>query len=325
VSAHHPQKPKLGITLGDPAGIGPEIVANAISRLDADALAQIQIFGPKDAFERACGALAQEFTGSPQLIDCGDATHITPGQPNAASAHSQVAALEEAVRAAAAGDLAGLCTAPISKSQAQGAGFQYPGHTEFLAARLKTENVAMMFSGPRLRVVLATVHMALADVPRLLSAETIVRTTTLALESLRRDFRISSPRVIVLGLNPHAGEGGLFGEEEDTIIRPALHTLLTAHPDVTFHGPVPPDTAFRREADLWVAMYHDQALIPVKLLDFERTVNVTLGLPIIRTSPDHGVAYDIAGTGKADARPFANALALARTLVENKQLTSSPV
>jgi 4-hydroxythreonine-4-phosphate dehydrogenase len=231
--------------------------------------------------------------------------------------------LEQAVASALSGELGALVTAPINKQRAAKAGFCFAGHTEFLAHRLAVPSVAMMFVGPRLRVVLVTVHTALVAVSAQMTRQRVVEVTALAVRALIDDFGVNHPRVGVLGLNPHAGEGGQFGSEEETVIGPAIQDLRRQFAGVcTFSDPLPPDSAYRQPWDLFVAMYHDQALIPVKLLDFERTVNVTLGLPIIRTSPDHGVAYDIAGTGRADATPFSYALALAVDLLDRRRRVS---
>jgi len=217
--------------------------------------------------------------------------------------------LEAAVAAAAAGTLAAIATAPISKTWARRAGFAFPGHTEMLAARLGARDVVMMFAGPKLNVALATVHVPLTEVPRVLTTERVRATIELVTASLVRDFAIARPRIGVLGLNPHAGEGGLIGSEDRDVIAPAIAACPGAE------GPLVPDAAFRQRFDAFVAMYHDQGLIPVKLVDFDEAVNMTLGLPIVRTSPDHGTAYDIAGKGVARAVSMQRALALAINIV----------
>jgi 4-hydroxythreonine-4-phosphate dehydrogenase len=324
VSTHR----RIGITLGDPAGIGPEIVAAALADAAPALRQRLMIFCDRPILDRAFaqvtgGRVPPEI----KIVDRGmlSADKAVSGQPTAASAAAQIAYLEAAVAAARGHSIAGLVTAPISKRSARQAGFAFAGHTEFLAERLGATHVAMMFAGPRLKVVLATVHLALAEVPAALTAEGITRTARLAAESLARDFglRDRPVRLGVLGLNPHAGEHGLFGREEAEIIGPAIaacqRELGSA---VEVSGPLVPDAAFRQAADgafdVLVAMYHDQGLIPVKLIDFEKAVNVTLGLPIVRTSPDHGVAYDIAGTGKARPDSFIAALRLADELVERR-------
>jgi len=217
------------------------------------------------------------------------------GAPDDRSGAAQVGYLEAAVAAAARGELAGLATAPISKTWARRAGFAFPGHTELLASRLGARDVVMMFAGPKLRVALATTHVPLAEVARALTTARVRTTIELLATALAREFAIAAPRIGVVGLNPHAGEGGLLGVEDADVIAPALTPAIAG---TTLAGPLVPDSAFRELAagryDAVVAMYHDQGLIPVKLIDFDEAVNVTLGLPIVRTSPDHGTAYDIA-------------------------------
>jgi 4-hydroxythreonine-4-phosphate dehydrogenase len=283
---------RIGVTLGDPAGIGPEIVEKALAA-GAGEGADITVFG--------------------------DARDGEPGKPTMESARAQVAYVEAAVEAAKRGELDGIVTAPISKTQAQAAGFAFPGHTEFFAARFEAKEHAMLFVGPRLRVVLATIHVALRDVADRLTSSDVAKAIVLGARALTRDLGIGGPRVGVVGLNPHAGEKGLFGTEEQTIIRPgmeeAARRLAAERIAARLAGPLVPDAAFREGADgkydLLVAMYHDQGLIPVKLVDFDEAVNVTLGLPIVRTSPDHGVAYDVAGKGIARWTSMAAALRLA--------------
>lgn len=315
------QRSKVGITLGDPSGIGPEIVARALSALPEEKLERIILFGDQivlqQAYEivnlRPSVPISYGFDGT---LAAGD---IVAGQPSETSARAQVAYLESAVQAAKEGKIAGLATAPISKTAAQSVGFSFPGHTEFLADRLEAPEVAMMFAGPTLKVALATVHEALYDLPKVLTSERITRAICLAAESLVKDFGMVCPLIGVLGLNPHAGEGGRFGEEEATVIVPAMKAarILLGH-QAEVVGPLVPDAAFRMELDCYIAMYHDQGLIPVKLIDFDDSVNMTLGLPIVRTSPDHGVAYDIAGKGEARPTSMMAAVDLAFRLVDQR-------
>ncbi len=326
--------PRLAITLGDPSGIGAEIIARTLAAAPALA-ARAHIFG--DAGVLARGARVAGVTlpaltlhQVTQLDLERDAPH---GQPTRAGGAAQVAYLEAATRALAAREpgarLDALITAPISKAAAQAAGFGFPGHTEFLAARAGAVPVAMMLAGPRLRVVLATIHVALADVPRLLTSAAVTQAIMLAAAALRRDFALARPRIAVAGLNPHAGEQGAFGDEEARIIAPAIAAARDqaaaagTDVDVEISGPHVPDAVFRAASegrfDAVVCMYHDQGLIPVKLLDFEEAVNVTLGLPYPRTSPDHGVAYDIAGQGVARATSFQRALELADRLARGRR------
>jgi 4-hydroxythreonine-4-phosphate dehydrogenase len=312
VAAH---RNTIAVTLGDPSGVGPEIVADSLRRAGPDAARRVVVYGdggvlrgaiPEGVALHAVTSLARE--------------DALPGKPTEAGARAQVAYLEAAVAAARAGEVAAIVTAPISKTQVRRAGFAFDGHTEYLAAGLGAARHAMMFAGPRLRVVLATVHVPLRDVPARIGAARIVDCVELAAESMARDFGIARPRVGVVGLNPHAGEGGLFGREEIDALAPAIQTCRARGIDA--RGPLVPDAAFRDAVDgahdVLVALYHDQALIPVKLVDFEESVNVTLGLPIARTSPDHGVAYDIAGTGRARSTSFAAALRLADQMLARR-------
>ncbi|MEZ4359835.1 MAG: 4-hydroxythreonine-4-phosphate dehydrogenase PdxA [Kofleriaceae bacterium] len=313
---------RIAVTLGDPAGIGPEVALAAISALAPDQQRQLLVFGDEAPLRRAAETLG---VAVPTLAlhgqGLGDAA--VPGQPDERAGRASVAYLEDAVAALRDGRAAGLVTAPISKTWARRAGFAFPGHTELLAERLGAAPVAMMFAGARLHVALATVHVPLAEVSARLSAARVRDVTGLLAASLRRDFGVARPRLGVVGLNPHAGEGGLLGREELEVIAPAIEEARAAHGAAcTIEGPLVPDAAFRDAAggtfDGLVAMYHDQALIPVKLLDFEDAVNVTLGLPVVRTSPDHGTAYDLAGRGRARARSMQRALQLAFEMVARR-------
>jgi 4-hydroxythreonine-4-phosphate dehydrogenase len=308
---------KLGITLGDPAGIGPEIVASALAAAPVEHLARLIVYGDRAPLERGARALGLTLPAF-TLVEGGLGDGAVAGSPDETSGAAQVAYLETAVAAARRGELAAIVTAPISKTWAKRAGFAFPGHTEMLADRLGAPDVVMMFAGPKLKVALATVHVPLADVPRTLTTRSLRRTIELLAESLVRDFAMATPRIGVVGLNPHAGEGGLLGREDLEVITPALGPLAPA----TLHGPLIPDAAFRDALhgryDALVAMYHDQGLIPVKLVDFDEAVNVTLGLPIVRTSPDHGTAYDIAGKGIARAVSMQRALSLAFEMVASR-------
>jgi 4-hydroxythreonine-4-phosphate dehydrogenase len=235
----------------------------------------------------------------------------TPGRPTAESGRAQIDYLERAV---AHENLHALVTAPIHKASAIAAGFAFPGHTEFLAARYRAPSVTMMFAGPKMRVSVATIHLSLAEVPRALTVEGL---TTTILHTAAYVKRSGGTRVAVAGLNPHAGESGHFGDEEPRIIRPAI-AAAQRQTTIQVSGPHVPDVVFRDhldgKSDAVVALYHDQGLIPVKVVDFEEAVNVTLGLPLIRTSPDHGVAHDIAGSGRARTTSFFAALRLAKEM-----------
>ena len=302
---------RIGITLGDPAGIGPEIVAATLADAPEVVRRRLVVYGDRAPLERGARAIGAALPVDVAIIGEGLGDGAVSGAPDARTGAAQVGYLEAAAAAAARGELAAIVTAPISKTWARRAGFAFPGHTEMLASRLGVRDVVMMFVGPRLKVALATVHVALHDVARTLTTAGLRTTLELVARSLVTDFAIAAPRIGVVGLNPHAGEGGLLGAEERDVIGPALGAL----PPATLVGPLVPDAAFRAlvegRYDAAVAMYHDQGLIPVKLIDFDEAVNVTLGLPIVRTSPDHGTAYDIAGTGRARPISMQRALAVA--------------
>lgn len=309
------------ISCGEPAGIGPEVAARAWEALRTPMLwigdprhlpsgtPVAEVAGPEEAAEaaaRALPVLARNF---------GPA--VRPGQPDPAHAQHIIASIAEGVALIQAGRAKALCTAPISKAALKaGASFPWPGHTEYLAHLGGEVEVVMMLACEGLRVVPATIHIPLAEVPRRLTpglVETVLRITQ---ASLRDDWGIDAPRIAVAGLNPHAGEDGLMGHEERTTIRPVLDRLRAEGMDLL--GPLPADTMFHAEAragyDAAVCMYHDQALIPIKTIDFARGVNVTAGLPFVRTSPDHGTAFGIAGQGRADPRSMIAALELAGRL-----------
>ena len=310
--------PRLGITLGDPAGIGPEIVAATLADAPAAWRSRLTVFGDRAPLERGARAIGVALPGDVAIVGDGVGDAVEPGRPGERSGAAQVGYLEAAVAAAARGELAAIVTAPISKTWARRAGFEFPGHTEMLASRFGVRDVVMLFAGPRLKVALATVHVALAEVARTLTTAGLRTTLAIVARALVEDFAIAAPRIGVVGLNPHAGEGGLLGSEDTDVIAPALAPL----PPAQLSGPLVPDAAFRDlvdgRHDALVAMYHDQGLIPVKLIDFDEAVNVTLGLPIVRTSPDHGTAYDIAGTGRARAVSMQSALALAVELAARR-------
>ncbi len=319
---------RIGITLGDPTGIGPEIVARALAQAPPELLRRLLLFGSRSILERGAEQAGATLPAGVALVDpYGTLTPdmAPPGKPSASAGAAQVAYLDAAVRAATDGEIAGLVTAPMSKSTSRAADFGFTGHTDFLRARLGSSRVAMMFVGPRYKLVLATTHVPLMSLAHELTSDHIVTVTLMAVEALRRDFGIASPRIGILGLNPHAGEGGVFGHEEASIVVPAIETCRHhLGESIEIAGPLVPDTAFRMSFDLWVALYHDQGLIPVKLIDFEKSVNVTLGLPIVRTSPDHGVAYDIAGKGVARAESFICALDLCVKLVATRAVSRAP-
>lgn len=285
------RRPRIAVTVGDPAGIGPEIAAAAAVDSRLRDLCEIALYGPP--------------AGS----------SFEPGRPTAASGRAAYEAIVAAVGDVMAGRADALATAPISKEAFALAGLPWRGHTELLAHLTGASSVAMLFHSEALRVVLATIHVPLAEVPRLLSRERLEGVIRLTARELPR-FGCPAPRLAVAGLNPHAGEAGLLGREETEAIAPAIDACRADGLDV--RGPFPADTLFvraaRGEFDAVVACYHDQGLIPIKLLAFGRAVNVTIGLPIVRTSVDHGTAYDIAGRGVADHGSLVEAIALAARL-----------
>jgi len=284
-------RPRVAITLGDPAGIGPEIALQASIDPRVLEVCEPVLYGPEA-----------------HLV-------FTPGQLSAEAGRAAYHAIVRAVDDAVAGRVDAVATAPINKEAFALAGLPWRGHTELLAALTGAASVAMMFYAEALRVVLATIHLPLADVPRMLTRETVERILRLSAQELPR-FGYPSPRIALTGLNPHAGEGGILGREETTTLEPAVAACRADGLDV--QGPFPADTVFvraaRGEFDAVVACYHDQGLIPVKLLAFGKAVNVTLGLPIVRTSVDHGTAFDIAGRGIADHGSLVEAVRLAARL-----------
>lgn len=300
---------ELAITCGDPAGIGPDVIASWLAA-QPPAPGEIAVIGPA----RWLATLPAAVTKVPVGLE-GYAAE--PGQPDGEGALVALAAMERAAAGGATGEFSGVVTAPVSKARLAHIGYPFPGQTEFFAAKWGGEPV-MAFCGGRLRVALATWHAPLCEVPQLLGPRLLRRTIAGAAE-LARAEAIAAPRIVVCGLNPHAGEDGLLGEEERDFINPALARLREEFP--TLHPRCEPgDTVFARqlrgEFDVVVALYHDQGLAPVKTLEFEEAVNVTLGLPHVRTSPDHGTAFGLAGTGMASHRSLANAVTAARRLIQ---------
>jgi 4-hydroxythreonine-4-phosphate dehydrogenase len=320
----------LAISLGDPAGIGPEVVVRALALRPA---IPALVFGDPGVLARAARVAGVPAPPEERVraVTGLTADEIRPGQPSETSGRAQVAYLRAATEAVLQGSARGLVTAPISKEWAGRAGFQFPGHTEFLADAAGVNDFAMMLAGPKLRVTLATIHVGLGEMLRQLTAARIVSAALLTARALRDSFGISVPRVAIAGLNPHAGEGGRFGDEEARLVRPAVaeveRRLAAEDLPAAVSGPHVPDAVFRQAAlggfDAVVALYHDQGLIPVKLLHFDQAVNVTLGLPFVRTSPDHGTAYDIAGTGQAREDSFLAALDLAGELSRRRSVGSA--
>jgi 4-hydroxythreonine-4-phosphate dehydrogenase len=311
---------RLGLTAGDPAGIGPEIVAAAIADGRLPALGNLVVYAEPTLFGATCRNVGLD----PPPSDPGAAVSLAPvevgpipsdfapGAPSRFTGAVAARSIEAAAHAALAGDVDAIVTAPISKTALSAAGVRHPGHTEMLAELAGVDRVAMMFVAGELRVTLATIHVALAKVSASLDRPGLESAILLTRECLEKRLGIGDPRIALLGVNPHASEGGRFGDEEDRILRPVLDAARGRGWRV--EGPFPADSFFvrrREEFDAVVAMYHDQGLIPVKLLSAGRAVNVTLGLPFLRTSVDHGTAFDIAGRGLADAGSLVEAARLA--------------
>ncbi len=323
------QAPPLALTMGEPAGIGGEIALAAWQRRAAEGLAPFFLLDDParllalaeslglavplrriEAPEEAAAVFAEALP----VLPLDGPVRATPGRPSAETAGAVLESIRRAVALVAEGRAGAVVTNPIQKSALYEAGFRHPGHTEFLA-ELAGANVqpVMMLACPQLRVVPVTVHLSLRGAIESLTTEAIVAVGRITAEALRRDFAVERPRLAVAGLNPHAGEGGAMGEEDAAIVAPAVAALAAA--GIEARGPLPADTLFHAAAraryDAALCMYHDQALIPVKTLDFEGAVNVTLGLPFVRTSPDHGTALDIAGSGRAGPASLIAALRLA--------------
>jgi 4-hydroxythreonine-4-phosphate dehydrogenase len=287
------KEPVIGLVAGDPSGVGPELLAHALKNTPDGVRLEV----------------------------IGDPAPLNPGTPSQIGSQRAIEALEESARKAMSGEIDAVVTGPVSKKNLHQAGFEFPGQTEFFAARASVSNYAMLLTGGPLTVALVTAHVPLREVAGMLSSSEIVRVGCLLAEFLKKRG-ILSPRIAIAGLNPHAGEQGDLGDEEVRIIEPSMTLLAAANAGVSFSGPFSPDTVFWRAAngefDAVLCMYHDQGLIPLKLLGFHDGVNVTLGLPFVRTSPDHGTAYELAGTGKARPESFLSAVRLAAELVRTR-------
>lgn len=323
--------PSLALTLGEPAGVGPEITAKAWRALKDDAASTslpFVVLGDA-ALLRAQGVPVQTvpspaeaaavFARALPVLDQPLPAPVQPGRPDPANAGAVADWIEQAVNLTLAGETAGVVTAPIAKAPLYAAGFRFPGHTEFIAELTAdtpykgARGPVMMLTARDLRACLVTIHAPLAEVPELVTADRVQRTARVVHEAMRRDFGIARPRLALAGLNPHAGESGSIGLQEIEVLIPAAQALRDEGVDIT--DPLPADTLFHDEAraryDAHICLYHDQALIPVKTLDFWGGVNATLGLPIVRTSPDHGTGFDIAGKGVARADSLIAAIRLA--------------
>jgi 4-hydroxythreonine-4-phosphate dehydrogenase len=317
------EQPVIAITLGDPAGIGPEVILKALATPDITPLAQWVIVGDRPTIERTAREIGIPFGGADSRarihhVDALNGHVVVNGEMHAASGAAAVAYVKDATEQCLRGDADAMVTAPISKEAVALGGTHFSGHTEYIAELCGVNDSRMMLFNTRLSVVHVTTHIALrkavdASVPR------IVRTIALAHEAMQR-LGLERPRIAICGMNPHASEHGLFGTEEDDAVRPAMQEARAQ--GIACEGPFPPDTIFldawRGKWDVVIAMYHDQGHIPMKLLDFANTVNVTLGIPIVRTSVDHGTAFDIAGRNLADPTSMKAALRLAARMVQRR-------
>ncbi|MCP9447395.1 MAG: 4-hydroxythreonine-4-phosphate dehydrogenase PdxA [Nitrospira sp.] len=332
--------PLLGITMGDPAGIGPEVIAKAAADRSLHSLCRLMVIGSATVMDQAIRQLRlpltvrpiespvsfQPLEGTLAVLDPLDSPlgPFTPGIASAVTGAASVSFIKKAVELALAGSLDGIVTAPINKEAINLAGCHYPGHTELLADLTRTDESGMMIVGGPLRVMFTTTHIAIKDLPASLTQAKIERAIRLAQSALTDLFGIKHPRIGVAALNPHAGEHGLFGDEEARVILPASQAARTQGIDAS--DPLPADTLFGKAAngqyDAVVALYHDQGLIPLKLAAFGKCVNLTVGLPIIRTSVDHGTAFDIVGKGIADPGSLFEAIKLAATIAANRAFRS---
>ncbi len=315
-----------GITMGDPVGVGPEILLLALQDKNICKDAGLVVLGDVGILKRAEKIVktgleikgvdsVKQMQADPGVVNVFevsslDADNVDWGVPTVETGRAMVHYILKAIDLAKAGEIGAIVTCPISKASMHDAGFKYDGHTELLAEKTSAADYAMMMAGNRLRVVLVTIHTALRNVPELIDADLIYDKIAMTFHSLQERFGIENPSIGVAGLNPHAGEGGIFGDEEERIIKPAVERAVAENMNVS--GPFPPDTIFlsamEGRYDAVVCMYHDQGLIPFKMVHFSDGVNTTLGLPIVRTSVDHGTAYDIAGTGRADCTSLISAV-----------------
>ena len=320
--------PKIAVTMGDPAGVGPEVCLHLLQNAAVAEICVPVIFGDAAVLEQAAAQCSlpkpEKYIGGlseadgPCVLDIGaiGLGDFETGAVNAATGRAGFAYVENAIDAALGGQVAGVTTGPLNKEALRAAGISFPGHTEIFAEKTHAQRFCMMQYSSEVRCVFATTHVPYSEVPALLTKERILDVLELGAQAMRR-IRGHEPKIGVLGLNPHDGEHGLFGEEEEQIINPAIEAARERGFNV--EGPIPPDTAFlpakRRATDIFVCMYHDQGHIPLKALCFDEAVNTTLGLPIIRTSVDHGTALDIAGQGKAKPNSLFEAVKLALKFV----------
>ncbi|MFM6931467.1 MAG: 4-hydroxythreonine-4-phosphate dehydrogenase PdxA [Novosphingobium sp.] len=326
----------LAVSLGDPAGVGPEVIAAAWLRRETEGLRPFFVAGGRDVLADVGRTLAAGFN----VITIEDPTEAAaafvhglpvlgasggpwkPGEPDTDGAWLAYDSLKWAAAITRGGQAAAMVTGPVAKARLADIGFEYPGQTEFVAAAcgVNLDDAVMMLAGPSLRTVPLTIHVALAEVPGLINSAMIVRKARIVADALTRDFGIAEPRVAIAALNPHAGEEGRMGHEDIAVVAPAIDELNAM--GIAATGPHPADALFTPRAratyDVAICMYHDQALIPIKALDFDEGVNVTLGLPIVRTSPDHGTAYTIAGKGIADPGAMIAAIRMAGEMAQRR-------
>ncbi len=320
-------RPKIALTMGDPAGVGPELVLRAAADEGVLAAADPVIYGAREALEMVARRLGLEMPkrGVLREVTSMDTAGLTPGLPDPEAGRAMIECIEGAVLDALAERVDAVVTAPINKETARLAGFDFPGHTEFIAHLCGGGMPVMMLCGPGrhdLKVALVTTHVAIKDLPAQITEKKVLAAIRITARSLEELFGIPAPRIAVAGLNPHAGEGGIFGTEDETQIAPAVEKARAGGLDVL--GPLPADTLFyravkKKDFDAIVCMYHDQGLGPLKLLHFEDGINTTLGLPVIRTSPDHGTAYDIAWQGKASPESIIAAIKMAAMMAKNRE------
>jgi 4-hydroxythreonine-4-phosphate dehydrogenase len=333
------KKPRLVITLGDPAGIGPEIILQALADNTITATSEITVVGSRSVLDDTYNSLAPRLgeaiahPDSISIIDLPLDSPVVAGQGNAMTGKASFLYLEKAIALTLAGHFDRIVTAPIAKFLWQAAGYNYPGQTEVLAKMAGVDKFGMLFvgrspfTGWTLRTLLATTHIPLAAVPQTLTPELMTAKLELLINCLQQDFQIEKPTVAIAGLNPHSGEKGKLGTEEQVWLIPWLEQQRAKYPEIRLIGPIPPDTMWVTPAQAWynpnttvspadgyLALYHDQGLIPVKLMAFDYAINTTIGLPFLRTSPDHGTAFDIAGKGIAKATSIKEAIKLAQEL-----------
>ncbi|MFO0803244.1 MAG: 4-hydroxythreonine-4-phosphate dehydrogenase PdxA [Gemmataceae bacterium] len=308
--------PRIAVTMGDPAGVGPELALRLLADAAVRRICTPLVYGDAAVLHRVANHLGWPLPDAKDLRDLGSVGEFTPGRVSAACGAAAYRYFTAAIDDALARRVDAIATCPINKESLHAAGVPFPGHTEILASRTNAARSCMMLTAREITCSLVTVHVGYREVPSLLTVERILDTIELTADAMRR-IRGKQPKLLVCGLNPHAGEHGLFGDrEEERIIEPAIAAARMKGIDAS--GPLPPDTAFlpkhRKEADAFVCMYHDQGLIPLKALAFDEAVNVTLGLPIVRTSVDHGTAFDIAWKGEADVSSLIHAVTLAARL-----------